>query len=150
MLQTTLCYLEKDNKYLMLHRISKKNDTNKDKWLGIGGKLESGEAPEECLLREVKEETGLSLLSYKFRGILTFSSDVAEPEYIYLYTSDKFEGTIGNCNEGTLKWVNKDAVNNLNLWEGDKIMFKLLKERENPFSLKLVYQGDKLVYAKEF
>ncbi len=150
MLQTTLCYLEKDNQYLMLHRISKKQDVNQGKWIGVGGKFEMGEAPEECLLREVKEETGLTLLSYRFRGVLTFCCDSAEPEYIFLYTSDQFEGTIAPCDEGKLTWVDKTKVFDLNLWEGDKLMFRLLAEREEPFSLKLCYQGDVLVEAREF
>ena len=150
MLQTTLCYIEKDGCYLMLHRISKKNDMNKDKWIGVGGKFEHGEAPEECLMREVLEETGLTLNSYTFRGIITFCNTVCEPEYIYLYTSDNFSGNIKECNEGTLEWVPKCEINNLNLWEGDKIMFRLLEERDTPFSLKLCYDGDVLTAAKEF
>ncbi len=150
MLQTTLCYLEQGDNYLMLHRVSKKNDVNKDKWIGVGGKFEPGEAPEECLVREVLEETGLTLLGYRFRGILTFCCDLAEPEYIFLYTSDQFCGEIKDCDEGRLEWVPKDKVETLNLWEGDKLMFRLLKEREEPFSLKLCYTGDVLTEAKEF
>ncbi len=150
MLQTTLCYLEKDGCYLMLHRVSKKQDVNKDKWIGVGGKFEPGEAPEECLCREVLEETGITLLSYRFRGVLTFCCDMAEPEYIFLYTSDQFAGTLKDCDEGKLEWVKKEQVFDLNLWEGDKIMFRLLKEREEPFSLKLTYRGDTLVEAKEY
>ncbi len=150
MLQTTLCYLEKDDSYLMLHRVSKKQDVNKDKWIGVGGKFEPGEAPEECLCREVLEETGLTLSSYQFRGVLTFCCDLAEPEYIFLYTSDQFEGILKECDEGTLTWVKKEQVYDLNLWEGDKVMFRLLKERKTPFSLKLTYQGDTLVEAKEY
>ncbi len=150
MLQTTLCYIEKDDQYLMLHRVSKKQDMNKDKWLGVGGKFEPGEAPEECLLREVKEETGLTLLSYQFRGVLTFCCDKAEPEYIFLYTSDSFQGELTPCDEGELTWVPKSAVYDLNLWEGDKIMFRLLSQRNTPFSLKLCYQGDSLLSAQEF
>lgn len=148
MLQTTLCYLEQDGSYLMLHRIAKKQDVNKDKWIGVGGKFEPGEAPEECLCREVLEETGLTLLSYRFRGILTFCCDMAEPEYIFLYTSDQFAGTLKECDEGALTWVKKEQVFDLNLWEGDKVMFRLLEEREEPFSLKLTYRGDTLVEAK--
>lgn len=150
MLQTTLCYLEEEGKYLMLHRTSKEKDVNQDKWIGVGGKFEPGETPEECLLREVQEETGLRLLRYRFRGILTFCCDRAEPEYIFLYTSDSFAGTLIDCDEGTLEWVDKTAVGNLNLWEGDRLMFRLLEERENPFSLKLRYEGDTLIEAKEF
>lgn len=150
MLQTTLCYIEKDNKYLMLHRTSKDNDINKDKWIGVGGKFESGEAPEECMLREVKEETGLTITNWHFRGILTFCSNQCDPEYIFLYTADEYSGEISSCNEGTLEWVAKDDVYDLNLWEGDKIMFRLLDERKTPFSLKLVYDGDTLTDAIEF
>lgn len=149
MLQTTLCYIEHDGKYLMLHRISKKNDVNKDKWIGIGGKFEPGEMPEECLEREVLEETGLTLASYKFRGIMTFICDNAEPEYIFLYTSNDFSGQLKPCDEGELCWVDKNKVYDLNIWEGDKRMFKLLNEKTQPFSLKLVYKNDKLVKTKE-
>lgn len=150
MIQTTLCYIEKDNQYLMLHRVSKKKDVNKDKWIGVGGKFEPGEAPEECLLREVLEETGLTLLSYQFRGILTFCCDVQPPEYIFLYTADQFTGDLIDCDEGELVWVDKDKIFDLNLWEGDKEMFRLLNERKEPFSLKLCYQGDTLVECREF
>ena len=150
MLQTTLCYLEKDGCYLMLHRVSKKQDVNKGKWIGVGGKFEPGEAPEECLCREVLEETGLTLLSYRFRGILTFRCDMAEPEYIFLYTSDQFTGEVKECDEGTLAWIKKEQVFDLNLWEGDKVMLRLLEERKEPFSLKLTYQGDTLAEIKEY
>lgn len=149
MRQTTLCYLEKDDCYLMLHRIYKKQDINKDKWIGVGGKFEYGEAPEECLLREVKEETGLTLLQYQLRGILTFVSDMQEPEYIFLYTSNQFEGTLKECEEGVLTWVPKEKIKELNLWEGDKEMFRLLEEREQLFSLKLEYKGDSLIKVTE-
>ena len=149
MLQTTLCYIEQDNKYLMLHRISKKNDVNKDKWIGVGGKFEPGEAPEECLLREVYEETGLTLTRYRFRGILTFCCDTQEPEYIFLYTADQFTGTLTQCTEGKLEWVEKEKISSLNLWEGDQRMFRLLEESPMPFSLKLRYTGDVLTEIKE-
>lgn len=147
---TTLCYIEKDEKYLMLHRIKKENDLNKDKWVGVGGKFEAGETPEECLLREVKEETGLTLKNYKFRGLITFLSDKWGCEYMHLFTADAYEGeltadTMKNCKEGELVWVPKDEVKNLRLWEGDKIFLRLLEERETFFSLKLRYEGDKLV-----
>ena len=145
---TTLCYLEKDDAYLMLHRVSKKNDINKDKWIGIGGHFQLNESPEECLLREAKEETGLTLTSYHFRGIVTFITDgLEEAEYMHLYTADGFEGEMIDCNEGTLEWVPKNKIPELNLWEGDLIFFKLLAEDAPFFSLKLVYQGDKLVEA---
>ena len=142
---TTLCYIEKGNKYLMLHRISKKKDGNKDKWIGVGGHFEKGESPEECLLREVKEETGLELTSYQFRGIVTFISDEWPDEYMCLYTADKYTGDIGNCDEGELVWVEKGKIMDLNIWEGDKIFLKLLTENQPFFSLKLEYKGDKLI-----
>lgn len=142
---TTLCYIEKDDSYLMLHRVSKKNDVNKDKWIGVGGHFEAGESPEDCLLREVKEETGLTLTSYRFRGLLTFVFNDNEAEYICLYTADGFEGEITDCDEGTLEWVSKKKIPELNLWEGDKIFFELLNRNEPFFSMKLVYQGDTLV-----
>jgi 8-oxo-dGTP diphosphatase len=144
---TTLCYLETDKKYLMLHRVSKKNDVNKDKWIGIGGHFEADESPEECLLREVKEETGLNLLSYCFRGLITFICDGWPTEYMCLYTSDHFEGELIECDEGTLEWVDKDKVQQLNLWEGDKIFFQLLAEEVAFFSLKLSYKNGVLVEA---
>ena len=142
---TTLCYIEKENKYLMLHRTSKKKDGNKDKWIGVGGHFEKGESPEDCLLREVKEETGLELTSYQFRGIVTFISDEWPDEYMCLYTADKYTGDIGNCDEGELVWVEKEKIMDLNIWEGDKIFLKLLMENQPFFSLKLEYKGDKLV-----
>ena len=142
---TTLCYIEKENKYLMLHRTSKKKDGNKDKWIGVGGHFEKGESPEDCLLREVKEETGLELTSYQFRGIVTFISDEWPDEYMCLYTADKYTGDIGNCDEGELVWVEKGKIMNLNIWEGDKIFLKLLIENQPFFSLKLEYKGDKLI-----
>ena len=142
---TTLCYIEKENKYLMLHRTSKKKDGNKDKWIGVGGHFEKGESPEECLLREVKEETGLELTSYQFRGIVTFISDEWPDEYMCLYTADRYTGDIGNCAEVELVWVEKGKIMDLNIWEGDKIFLKLLTENQPFFSLKLEYKGDKLV-----
>lgn len=144
---TTLCYLEKDGKYLMLHRVSKKNDVNKDKWIGVGGHAETGESPEDCLLREVKEETGLTLTSYRFRGLVTFITDTGITEYMCLYTADGFSGEMTECDEGTLEWVHKEEIENLNLWEGDKIFFRLLNENQPFFSLKLAYRGDKLEEA---
>lgn len=144
---TTLCYIEKDNSYLMLHRIKKENDINKDKWIGIGGHFESGESPDDCLLREVFEETGLTLTSFRFRGIVTFLSAVTTDDsidditdyHMCLYTADGFTGTLKECNEGTLEWVDKDKIIDLNLWEGDLIFFELLKENVPFFCLKLKY-----------
>ena len=147
---TTLCYIEKDEKYLMLHRVKKENDCNKDKWIGVGGKFEEGESPEDCLLREVYEETGLKLTNYQFRGIVTFVSDEWEGEYMHLFTASEYEGELPenamrDCEEGELVWVPKDEIEKLNLWEGDKIFLRLLQERESFFSLKLRYEGEKLV-----
>lgn len=145
---STLCYIEKEHKYLMLHRIVKKNDVNKDKWIGVGGHFEQDESPEECLLREVKEETGYTLTSYRFRGLVTFVSGNGVTEYMSLFTADGFEGNPIPCNEGHLEWVDMDEIQNLNIWEGDKIFFRLLAEEREFFSLKLVYDGhDKLVEA---
>lgn len=144
---TTLCYIEKGDAYLMLHRVSKEYDVNKDKWIGVGGHFEKGESPEECLLREVKEETGLTLTSYRFRGLVTFLNEGWEAEYMCLYTADGFEGELTACNEGKLEWVEKEKLNELNLWEGDRIFFRLLDEELPFFSLKLEYRGDCLVRA---
>lgn len=144
---TTLCYIERDGAYLMLHRVSKKHDVNKDKWIGIGGHFEEGESPEECLLREAKEETGLTLTSYRFRGLVTFMAEGWPTEYMCLYTADKYEGEMADCNEGVLEWVKKEEVLKLNLWEGDKIFFRLLNEDVPFFSLKLSYSGDRLKEA---
>ena len=150
---TTLCYIEKDDSYLMMHRTVKKNDVNKDKWIGVGGHAELGESPEECLLREVKEETGYTLTSWRFRGLVTFvteaenSKTVEYMEYMCLYTADGFTGEPTACDEGELAWVKKENVLHLNLWEGDKIFFRLLNEDEPFFSLKLRYVGDTLAEA---
>ena len=144
---TTLCYIEKEDAYLMLHRVKKENDINKDKWIGIGGHFENGESPEECLIREVKEETGLILHSYRFRGLVTFVTLQGITEYMCLFTSDDFSGELLECNEGELEWVKKDRFRELNLWEGDYIFLRLLEERQSFFSLKLVYDGEKLVEA---
>lgn len=141
---TTLCYIEQDDKYLMLHRVKKQVDVNKDKWIGVGGHFEKDESPEQCLLREVKEETGLTLLSWKFRGLITFVCEGWNTEYMCLYTADKFQGELKECDEGELVWVPKERLEELNLWEGDKIFFQLLKERQDFFTMKLVYQGDVL------
>ena len=147
MINSTLCYIEKDGKYLMLHRIKKENDVNHDKWIGIGGKFEDGESPEECMLREAKEETGLDIKTYSYRGIVTFVSDIYETEYMHLFTADCFTGNISECDEGCLEWIEKQKLFDLTLWEGDKIFLKLI-ERPCPFfSLKLSYKGDKLVEA---
>ena len=138
---STLCYLERDGKYLMLHRVVKKNDINKDKWIGVGGHFEKDESPEECLMREVREETGYTLTSYRFRGIVTFVSGDGVTEYMHLFTADGFEGEPIECDEGVLEWVPKEDISGLNIWEGDKIFFRLLTEEAPFFSLKLVYDG---------
>ena len=147
MKNTSLCYIEKEGRYLMLHRTRKQNDENHDKWIGIGGKFEAGESPEDCMLREVREETGLSLDSWRFRGIVTFVSDEWGTEYMHLFTAHSFTGTLLDCDEGELEWVEKDRIPSLPIWEGDKIFLRLLDERADFFSLKLCYQGDKLVRA---
>ena len=144
---TTLCYIEKEDSYLMLHRVKKVNDINKDKWVGVGGHFEEGESPEECLLREVREETGLTLTRFRLRGIVTFSTDVYTTEYMFLYTADSYEGEMIECNEGNLEWVKKSDVYDLPIWEGDKLFFRLLEEEVPVFSLKLRYEDDKLVEA---
>lgn len=145
MKNTTLCYIEKDDAYLMLHRVKKVNDENHDKWIGVGGKFEAGESPEDCLLREVKEETGLTLTDYRYRGVVTFVSDEWGTEYMHLFTATGFEGEMATCDEGELVWVQKSEIENLNIWEGDKIFFRLLVNSDKFFSLKLQYNGDTLV-----
>lgn len=142
---STLCYIEKDGNYLMLHRTVKKNDVNKDKWIGVGGHFEARESPEECLLREVWEETGYRLTSYRYRGIVTFVYGEDITEYMSLYTADGFEGEGHDCDEGVLEWVDKKAIFDLNLWEGDKIFFHLLEEEGEFFSLKLVYDQESVL-----
>jgi len=145
---TTLCYLEKDNKYLMLHRNKKEIDINKGKWLGVGGKLENGETPEECLRREVREETGYELNSFEYRGLVIFNYNADEPLFMYLYTSSDFNGVEKECDEGDLKWISKDEVLELRLWEGDRIFLKLLFENSPFFYLTLDYENDDLIGSK--
>lgn len=146
MMLSTVCYIEKEGKYLMLHRTKKKNDINEGKWLGIGGKFKDKESPEDCIIREVKEETGLALNSVKLRGILTFINTICETEYIYVFTSNDFTGNLIECNEGELKWVEKEKVTSLNLWEGDKIFVEKIKEESPFFTIKYVYDGDTLLH----
>ena len=145
--QTTLCYIENEGCYLMLHRIKKEQDENKDKWIGIGGKFEEGESPEECVLREAKEETGLTLTDYKYRGIVTFVSDVWPCEYMHLFTATEFVGELKDCDEGVLEWLPKDKLYGLPMWAGDRIFLELLDKNVPFFSLKLVYEGERLVCA---
>lgn len=147
MKMTTLCYLEQGDRYLMLHRTAKAHDENHDKWIGIGGKFEPGESPEDCVLRECLEETGLTLTSYRYRGIVTFVSDEWGTEYMHLFTADGFTGEQHACDEGELAWIEKRQLLELTLWEGDKIFLRLLEENVPFFSLKLVYTGDNLTAA---
>lgn len=147
MKQTTLCYMEAHERYLMLHRTKKEVDENKDKWIGIGGKFEEGESPEDCVLREVREETGFTLTDYRYRGIVTFVSDVWGTEYMHLFTASAWEGTQTLCSEGELAWVEKNRVAELPIWQGDKIFLRLLAEGIPFFSLKLCYRGEQLCRA---
>ena len=146
MKNTTLCYIEKDGAYLMIHRIKKKNDENHDKWIGVGGKFEAGETPFDCARREIFEETGVKVTDLNYRGVITFVSDLYGTEYMHLFTATEFEGEIDyNCNEGNLEWVKKEIVPTLPIWEGDKIFFDLIEKEKRFFSLKLCYVGDTLV-----
>ena len=145
MKMTTLCYIEQDGKYLMLHRTKKEQDANKDKWIGVGGHIEAEESPEECLLREVKEETGLTLTSYQFRGMITFVSNEWEKEVMCLFTADAFTGKMIDCDEGELEWVDKADILKLPIWEGDALFLeRLLKDEPEFFTMKLVYEGETL------
>ena len=147
MKNTTLCYIEDGGRYLMLHRVKKTVDENKDKWIGIGGKFENDESPDECLLREAFEETGLKLTSWKCRGVVTFLQEGVIGEYMYLFTADGFEGQLKECNEGDLQWVSRDFLDSLPKWEGDKIFLDLLWQDSPFFLLTLRYRGDKLISA---
>ncbi|MBQ7499925.1 MAG: 8-oxo-dGTP diphosphatase [Clostridia bacterium] len=147
MRNSTVCYIIKDGKYLMLHRVKEENDMNRGKWITVGGGCEEKESPEDCVVREVKEESGLTLLSYRFRGIVTFVSDKYETEYMYIFTSDDFEGELIDCDEGVLEWVDEKDVGSLPQWEGDRLFFGKILNDEPFFSMKLVYEGDRLVEA---
>jgi len=147
MKNSTLCYIEKDGRYLMLHRVKKENDLNHDKWIGVGGHFEKDESPDECLCREVQEETGLILDRWRFRGIVTFISNEWDTEYMYLFTADRFHGTMIECDEGVLEWVDRDQVSMLPLWEGDRLFLRLLAEDAPPFLMTLRYREDDLVFA---
>ena len=147
MKNTTLCYIERDGAYLMLHRVKKEHDENRDKWIGVGGKFEDKESPEDCLLREVREETGLTLTRYAYRGIVTFVSDLWPTEYMHLFTADGFTGDLRACDEGDLEWVPKERIAALPIWAGDKIFLRLLTEDVPFFSLKPCYEGERLVQA---
>jgi 8-oxo-dGTP diphosphatase len=146
-INTTLCYIEKDGKYLMLHRTKKENDLNEGKWIGVGGKFEKDETPEECLLREVKEETGLTLTDYRLRAVVTFVSDEWNTEYMYLFTATGFTGELIDCSEGDLKWVDKSLVPELKTWAGDRIFLEKLLADAPFFTLKVVYEGDRLAQS---
>lgn len=145
MKNTTLCYIEKDGCYLLLHRVKKENDLNRDKWVGIGGKFEENESPEECLLREVREETGLTLTDYRYCGIITFVSDRWEGEYMHLYHATGFTGELSDCDEGVLEWVPKARFHALPQWEGDREFLRKMEAHVPFFSMKLCYRGDRLV-----
>ncbi len=145
---TTLCYIEKDGAYLMLHRVKKKNDENGGKWIGVGGHFEEGESPEDCMKREIFEETGLTAREWRYRGVVTFVSDEFGTEYMHLFTVHGFEGTLRDCDEGVLEWVKKDRLSALPAWEGDRIFLDLLAKDAPFFSLKLVYSGEKLISAE--
>jgi 8-oxo-dGTP diphosphatase len=150
MIETTLCYIEQNTQYLMLHRTKKKKDPNSGKWVGVGGKIEKGESVEECLLREVREETGLELIKYQYRAKIYFYSDIYYNEIMHLYTASEFTGDLIECEEGELVWIDKFKVLELNLWQGDKIFIQRLLEDDNkPFILHLYYEGDKLVKVDE-
>ena len=147
MYHSTLCYITRGRDVLMMHRVKKKNDINKDKWIGIGGKLEEGESPDECILREAREETGLTLTDWRCRGIVTFLNTQCDGEYMYLFTADGFDGQLKECDEGDLQWVSRDFLYSLPMWEGDKIFLDLLWQDAPFFLLTLRYDGDKLVEA---
>ena len=147
MLNTTLCYIRRGGEYLMLHRIKKEHDLNHDKWIGIGGKFEDKESPEDCLLREAKEETGLTLTQWQYRGLVTFVSDRYPTEYMHLFTADGYTGTLKDCDEGVLEWLPKEKLRELPHWEGDEIFLDLIEQDSPFFSLKLCYRGDVLEQA---
>ena len=147
MWNTTLCYIQRPGQYLMLHRVKKENDINHEKWIGVGGKFEDKESPEECLLREVKEETGLTLTRYAYRGLVTFVSDQAPTEYMHLFTATAWTGEPHPCDEGELAWIEKTALLSLTMWEGDRIFLGLLETEAAFFSLKLRYEGERLIQA---
>ena len=147
MRNTTLCYITRGDQVLMLHRVKKENDVNRDKWIGIGGKFQGEETPDECLLREVREETGLTLTSWRCRGIVTFLCEGVEGEYMYLFTADGFEGALKDCDEGNLEWISREKLDSLPKWEGDQIFLDLLWKDAPFLLLTLKYREDKLLQA---
>ena len=147
MKMTTLCYPERNGQYLRLHRTKKVNDENHDKWIGVGGKFEAGESPEDCMRREVLEETGLQVTKWRYRGIITFVSDEYGTEYMHLFTCTEWQGSLCECDEGELAWIDRAKLLELTLWEGDRIFLRLLEEDAPFFSLKLVYRGEQLITA---
>lgn len=147
MISSTLCYIERDGKYLMLHRVKKKVDANKDKWIGVGGRFEEGESPEDCVCREVYEETGLTLTDFTYRGLVTFVSDKWEGEFMHLFTATGYTGSIKECDEGVLEWISKEDLMKLPMWEGDRIFLELIAAPSPFFSLKLRYEGEHLAGA---
>ena len=147
MISSTLCYIERDGKYLMLHRVKKKVDANKDKWIGVGGRFEEGESPEDCVCREVYEETGLTLTDFTYRGLVTFVSDKCEGEFMHLFTATGYTGSIKECDEGVLEWISKEDLMKLPMWEGDRIFLELIAAPSPFFSLKLRYEGEHLAGA---
>ena len=147
MIDSTLCYLYRGDEVLMMHRTRKKNDMNHDKWIAIGGRFEEGESPEDCAIREVREETGLTMTSWRYRGLVTFVNDLYETERMHLFTSDSFEGELTDCDEGDLAWIDKTAVTSLPIWEGDRVFLDLLTREIPFFSLKLTYTGEHLISA---
>lgn len=148
MKMTTLCYPQRDGKYLMLHRTKKERDENRDKWIGVGGKFEAGESPEDCMRREMLEETGLVATEFRYRGIVTFVSDVFPCEYMHLFTCTDWTGELKDCDEGDLEWIDKRQLRSLPLWEGDRIFLDLIEQDAPFFSLKLTYCGEALISAE--
>ena len=147
MVETTLCYIERAGKVLLLHRTRKNEDPNHGKWIGVGGHIEPGETPEVCVLREVLEETGFKLLDCRARGVVRFRSDVNPDEDMYLFTATAFSGDLRECDEGELKWIEKDKMFELPMWEGDRVFLRLLAEGREKFDCTLNYQGDALESA---
>ena len=148
MVETTLCYIESEGRVLLFYRTRKKKDPNQGKWIGVGGHIEKGETPEMCVLREVWEETGLHLLDVRARGIVHFRSDVQPDEDMYLFTAEKFTGTLRDCEEGELAWVEKEKMFSLPMWAGDRVFLQLIQEDRDAFTCTLNYCGETLTSAQ--